>query len=510
MESAESLDSGSAGERKQDRASSGGPLQLGNIHPAAWWTRRDVLRVGSLAIAAHAVPAGMLASGLSPSTSSAATTAATTGRRGRAQSVIFLWMAGGVTHIDSFDPKPQAPVEIRGVLDDIATRLPGVRFCETIPQLAQVADRLAVVRSFSHDSDDHLLSQVYTLSGRKVTQNQLFSEPNIGSIVSRLQGPRNGLPAYIAVPGITRPGPPPHNLFVGGWLGSPHVPYCLGGLPEQPDFTVGEKLYDPPAKKDESLTPKSLSLGPDLADGRLGRRAALRDQLDQALRHLERTDNLAAAETRYRDALRLLMTPTVRAAFDLSSESSAVRERYGQTKIGGRCLMARRLVEAGARFVMVDYGYDPDYGNVWDNHNATVQNHPPIQQMVFRGYHLAGMDRAFAALIGDLTERGMLDSTLVVFLTEFGRTPRINANGGRDHWGKAGSIFFAGGGVSAGQVIGATDAHAAAPTTHGYTPADLAATVYAALGVDHRRVIHDFQDRPRLILEHGQPIPELF
>jgi uncharacterized protein (DUF1501 family) len=187
-----------------------------------------------------------------------------------------------------------------------------------------------------------------------------------------------------------------------------------------------------------------------------------------------------------------------------------VREAYGRTKIGGRCLMARRLVEAGARFVMVDYGYDPDYGNLWDNHNAPVQNFPHIQVMAKRGYHLAGMDRAFAGLINDLRDRGLLDSTLVVFVTEFGRTPKINKEGGRDHWGRAGSLFFTGGGTKVGQVIGETDAHASRPITHSYSPADVAATLYAALGVDYRRVIYDYLDRPRLILDEGQPIAELF
>jgi hypothetical protein len=460
------------------------------------FSRRDVVRIGSVSVAASLVPAEFAAYA-APA-------------RSRAQSVIFLWMAGGVTHIDSFDPKPAAPVEIRGVLGDIATRMPGTRFCETMPELARVADQLALVRNFSHDSDDHLLSQVFTLSGRKVTQNQLFSEPNIGSIISYLQGPRNGLPGYIAVPGITRPGPPPYNLFVGGWLGSPYVPYCLGGLPEQPDFSVGEKLDDPPAEVDESLTPQSLQLPADVPLARFSRRVALRDAIDQATRQLEKFDALRAAESRYQDALRLLSTPSIRSAFQIDDEPESVRSRYGQTKIGGRCLMARRLVEAGARFVMVDYGYDPDYGNVWDNHNAPSQNHPPIQKMVFRGYHLAGMDRAFAALIGDLSARGLLDSTLVVFLTEFGRTPRINPQGGRDHWGKAGSIFFTGGGTRVGQVIGETDDHAAAPTSHGYTPADVAATIYAALGIDHGQVLRDILDRPRPILDQGQVIPELF
>ena len=158
---------------------------------------------------------------------------------------------------------------------------------------------------------------------------------------------------------------------------------------------------------------------------------------------------------------------------------------------------------------MVDYGYDSDYGNVWDNHNAPSQKHPPIQQMVKRGYHLAGMDRAFAALIRDLSRRGRLQQTLVVFLTEFGRTPRINARGGRDHWGAAGSLFFAGAGVKAGQVIGATDGHAAAPISTGYSPADIAATIYSALGIQPNAMIKDFQGRPRLVLEQGRVIPGL-
>lgn len=466
-------------------------------------TRRDLLRVGSLSIAATAVPASQLLNAARPHKP---------GKSGssRADSVILLWMAGGVTHIDSFDPKPAAPVEVRGVLHDIPTTLPGVRFSETIPELARMTDKFALVRSYSHDNNDHLQSQAYTLSGRKVGRNELFSEPNIGSMVSHLQGPRQGLPGYIAVPGITRPGPPPHNLFVGGWLGRQHVPYCLGGLPSEPDFTVAEKLDDPPADIGEDLTPRSLSLTQEVPLARLNRRAGLRKQFDQALRRLEGQNELDSLESRYQDALQLLNTPRIRSAFEVSRETAKVRDTYGRTKIGGRCLMARRLVEAGARFVMVDYGYDSDYGNIWDNHNAPSQNHPPIQQMCKRGYHLAGMDRAFAALISDLETRGLLDRTLVVFLTEFGRTPKINPNGGRDHWGAAGSIFFAGGGVRGGQVIGATDNHAAAPLTRPVTPADVAATMYAGLGINPRGVVEDILQRPRLILEQGRPIAELF
>lgn len=458
------------------------------------FNRRDVLRVGSLGIAAAALP------GVS----------AEAAGRAKAKSVIYLWLGGGVTHIDSFDPKPDAPQEIRGTLDDIATDMPGVRFSEVMPNLARIASELALIRNFSHDSDDHLLSQVYTLSGRKVDRNGLFTEPNIGSIISHLQGPRNGLPGYIAVPGVTRPGPPPHDLFVAGWLGSQYKPYCLGGLPNPADFTVEpQRWVNPDPRADEDLRPRSLVLSDDVPLARLDRRAQLRDRFDTALRRLENLNDLVAAEGQYRNALRLLATPRVRDAFDLSQERGSLREAYGRTKIGGRCLMARRLVEAGARFVMVDYGYDLDYGNLWDNHAVPVQKQPHISEICKRGYHLAGTDQAFAALITDLRDRGLLDSTLVVFLTEFGRTPKINKDGGRDHWGKAGSIFFTGGGTKTGQVVGATDGHAAEPTTHGYTPADVAATIYKALGIDHHATVPDILDRPRPILDDGEPISEV-
>ena len=462
-------------------------------------SRRDVLQVGSLGISAS------ILGGLGISASESGDKPPP----GPASSVIFLWMGGGVTHIDSLDPKPLAPEEIRGEITAIDTRLPGVQFAETMPNLARLADRLAVVRSYSHDSNDHLLSQVYTLSGRKVTRTQLFSEPNIGAIVNYLYGARNGLPGYIAVPGITRPGPPPHNLFVGGWLGNQYGPFCVGGRPDQPDFTVGDKLVLPPTEVDEDLAPRELVQPAGLNRGRLGRRIRLRDGLERMLSAADRGGQLAAIDGHYANALKLLMSERVRDAFDVSGEPHQLRETYGRTKIGGRCLLARRLVEAGARFVMVDYGYDPDYGNLWDIHNAASQNFPHVSKMVRRGYNVAGIDRAFAGLIGDLDDRGLLDSTLVVYLTEFGRTPKINPRGGRDHWGACGSMFFAGAGIAAGQVVGVSDKHAAYPITRPYGPADLAATVYHVLGIDRHRRIRDFQNRPVSVLDHGRAIDDV-
>jgi hypothetical protein len=464
--------------------------------PSSVWngllSRRDVLRVGSLGLTASLLAHPGLPAG----------TAATAGKEGfaTARSVIILWMAGGVTHLDSFDPKPEAPDTIRGALSAMQTTIPGVRFCETLPQLARQAQHLAVVRSFSHDSNDHFVSSAHVLSGRKVNRTQITTEPNVGAIVSKLHGGRGGLPGYIAVPGTTRPGQ--KNLFVAGWLGVEYGPFSCGGTPiKREDFKL-----DPTAKvNEEQFNQQALQLPAEMDLDRLGDRHRLRERLEAGLGAANRDTSLAA---HYQHAFDMLTSPAIRRAFELRQESDRVREAYGRTKIGGRCLLARRLVEAGARFILLDYGYDPDYGNLWDNHPAPRQ--PGIGEMVKRPYHLAGVDRAFAALLADLHARGRLAETLVVFLTEFGRTPKINKEGGRDHWGAAGSIFFAGGGTRGGHVIGATDKHGAFPTGRGFTPGDVAATLYQAIGIDPETVLRDREDRPQPVLPQGTVIPGIF
>jgi hypothetical protein len=454
--------------------------------PPAWTgflNRRDVLRIGAAGITAAALP---VEGGAAPQLASA-------------KSVIVLWMAGGVTHHESFDPKPDAPEQIRGSLTTIQTALTGVRFAEVMPNMAKVAGDIALIRTYASGNDDHLLSQAAQLSGRKVTAAQLFTEPNIGAILSKLHGPRAGFPGYIAVPGTTRPGPPPHNLFVGGWLGREYAPFSTGGAPKNEDFTAWVKE----APEDE-FHKQGLSHLPGMDSDRYAGRQSLRSRLEDELRSMEKGRDPVAAN--YRGAFDMLLSPAVRQAFELNEEPDRLRERYGRTKIGTRCLLARRLVEAGARFVLVDYGYDPEYGNLWDNHNAPSQNFPHICEMAKRPYHVAGIDRAFAALLTDMKARGLLDETLVVFLTEFGRTPKINKEGGRDHWGTAGSIFFAGAGVKAGQVIGATDRNGAYPTTSAFGPGDVAATIYAALGVDLGMSLYDRQSREIPLLPEGTPI----
>jgi hypothetical protein len=451
-------------------------------------SRRDLLRCAAVGVAGAMLPGAL-------------------GReapRGKAKSVIVLWMAGGLTHIDSFDPKPSAPAEVSGGLRAIATSTPGVRFCETMPHMARQAHRVTVLRSFVASTDDHLIAQAYGLSGRKVTAATIMAEPNVGAIVSKLRGGRNGLPGYIAVPGTTRPGPPPYNLFTGAWLGREYGPFCSGGQPRNDDFTAGVK-----EASEEDFNRQGLTPPPDLTAKRLGGRQGLRGRLERGLSELEKARAGGVLSRQYGTAFKMLLSPNVRRAFDLGRESGRVREKYGQTKIGQRCLLARRLVEAGARFVLVDYGYDPEFGNLWDNHNAPVQNHPPLMKMVREPYHLAGTDRAFAALLDDLATRGLLDETLVLFLTDFGRTPKINSNGGRDHWGKAGSLFFAGAGVRGGQVIGSTDGHAAHVRGPASSPGDVAATVYRAMGVPPDTLLRDRQGRPLPLCE-GAPIEGVF
>src|SRR5262245_26685013 len=267
--------------------------------PAAWHgllSRRDLLRVGSLGVASSFLPWKVHAAKHVP---------------GKAKSVILLWMAGGVTHIDSFDPKPNAPSEIRGTLSSIQTTLTGVRFGEVMPCLAREAKKLAVVRSFSSGNDDHFHSQAMALSGRMVSPAQITTEPNVGSLVSHLLGSRAGLPGYIAVPGTTRPGPPPKNLFVGGWLGREYDPFCTGGKPKNEDFTAQVK-----EAHEEEFNQQALSLPGDIDGGRLSGRRSLRRQLDAGLAGLEKSGMAEAVRRQYESAFDMLLAPSVRKAFD--------------------------------------------------------------------------------------------------------------------------------------------------------------------------------------------------
>jgi hypothetical protein len=443
--------------------------------------RRSFLRIGGVTLAAGVHELFGRSAPAKPFARSAAT----------ADAVVFLWLPGGVTHHESFDPKPDAPAEIRGEITAINTNVPGIRFAEVLPQLARHADKLAVVRSFAAGTNDHFDAQAYALSGRNKLLGGILSEPNFGCVISRLLGPSGGLPGYVAVPGSTRPGPPNTNLFVPAWLGQQYAPFCTGGEPRNRDFGVD-----------------NVALPGDVSADRFVKRQGLRSQLEVRLRRAEQGPGLDTMEQLYGKAVELLTSPRVRGAFALEREPAVVREKYGLSKLGQRCLLASRLLDAGARFVMVDYGYDwGEYNNLWDNHAAPVQNQPHISKMVKLPYHLPAVDQGFSALLDDLAQSGRLARTLVVYLTEFGRTPKINKEGGRDHWGYAGSIFCAGGGVRGGQVLGATDKVGGFCTTRTWSPADAVATVYKAVGISPHTAIQDRENRPVPIQTEGEPIP---
>jgi hypothetical protein len=281
------------------------------MFPPAWsgfLKRRDALRVGAAGIAAAALPL--------PGFGETSTA--------KAKSVIVLWMAGGVTHHDSFDPKPEAPEQIRGSLKTIPTVLPGVHFTEVMPGMARAANEIALIRTYASGNDDHLLSQAAQLSGRKVTPAQITTEPNIGSILAKLRGPRAGFPGYIAVPGTTRPGPPPVNLFVGGWLGREFAPFCTGGKPKNDDFTAFVKE----APEDE-FHKQGLSHLAGMDPPRYEARRSLRERLEDDLRRVEKAPD--AVNANYRGAFDMLLSPAVRRAFELGEEPDRIRERYGRT-----------------------------------------------------------------------------------------------------------------------------------------------------------------------------------
>lgn len=447
-------------------------------------SRRDLMRFAGVSLAASVADLFGMPAHLNASPN----------KRVTADSVLFLWLPGGVTQLESFDPKPEAPEEVRGENSAIATTLPGVMFGEVLPRLARQLSRIALIRSFSHEINDHFIAQVYALSGREVAPNQLLTEPNFGSVIHRLMGPKGDLPAYVAVPGSTRPGPPNTNLFVPGWLGQKYAPFCTFGEPWDPNFAV-----------------KEMRLPDDLNTDRLLARGTLRQRLDRIVRAFELHAQPKAMQALESEAVRLLSHANVRRAFEIRDEPDRVRDRYGRTKLGQRCLVARRLIERGARFVMVDYGYDwGDYNNLWDNHCAPVQNQPHISKMAKLPYHLPAVDQAFSAILDDMSERGLLDRTLVVYLTEFGRTPRINPLGGRDHWGAAGSIFLAGGGVRGGQVVGRTDRIGASVQTAPYSPADVLATVYHALGLSSETRLFNSRLGREMAIADGRVIAEAF
>ncbi len=380
----------------------------------------------------------------------------------RAQSVINLFLPGGLAAQESFDPKPLAPIEYRGPLGTVKTKLDGVHFSEALKHTANVADKLCVVRSMTHGEADHGRGTHNLFTGWRPSPAVQY--PSMGSIVSHELGARNNLPPYVCIP--TQP-----NEYAGtGFLGSAYGPFSLGADPANGGFKV-----------------RDLNLAKGVDERRFAERRDMRAVVDAHFSALEKSDALEGMDSFYQRAYAMMSSSQARAAFELQQEPDKLRDSYGRNTAGQRLLLARRLVEAGVRFVSLTYGS-------WDHHDnirSGITNQMPQ------------FDQAFAALIRDLDTRGMLASTLVLVTTEFGRTPKINRTGGRDHYPKVFSIVMAGGGLKQGLVHGSTDQTGTEPDNEPLTVPDYAATVYSLLGINWEKTLLA-GSRPVKIIKDGE------
>lgn len=431
---------------------------------------------------------------------------------GRAKSVIFMMLFGGPSQLETFDMKPDAPSQIRGPFVPIASRTPGLRICEHLPRLAQVSDKFCVIRSMTHTYNDHSGGGHYLQTGKRwhIPIGGGFDAtprdwPSMGSVVECLTeraaaGRPRELPAYMVVPArlghleqagqYLRPGE------YAGWLGRRYNPLST---------VVNKKnLQDNPfwrACTDDELTFQIAGLAPpvELTADRLVSRRSLLEQFDSQQRLLDNHRRPAELDRFRRRAFDLATSGKVRQALNIRQEDERVRDRYGRHLFGQSALMARRLVEAGVRFVTVHY--DTCDGYSWDSH----QNSNDV-----RDHLLPTFDQALAALLTDLDQRGLLQETLVVALGEMGRTPQANASWGRSHWSTLFPAVVAGAGVRGGTLYGGSDKDAAYPIDRPTSPEDLAATVYHALGIDPHLHLHDAQNRPTPVVEGGTPVLDLF
>ncbi len=386
----------------------------------------------------------------------------------RADSVIHIFLPGGIAHQESFDPKPFAPVEYRGELRTIPTKIEGELFCETLPQTAQIADRITVIRSMTHGEAAHERGTHNMFTGYR--PSPALQYPSLGSVVSHEYGPRNNLPPYVCVP--TMP-----NVYAGtGYLSSAFSPFSLGSDPGDGGFRV-----------------QDLALPGGIDESRFATRRHVLDAVNDHFARKEKSDNIAAMDTFYQRAYSLISSPKAREAFNIQAEPAKVRDEYGRNPAGQRMLMARRLVAAGVRMVTLQFGG-------WDMHTG-VANGMRTQMPAF--------DQAFATLIRDLSRTGMLDRTLVMVSSEFGRTPKINKDAGRDHWPKVFSVVLAGGGVKKGFVFGASNATASEPERDPIGPEDLATTVYHQLGIVADKELMAPGNRPIEIVDGGKVRQEL-
>ncbi len=411
----------------------------------------------------------------------------------KAKSVVFLYQFGGPSHLETFDMKPEAPDGIRGLFGTIDSSLPGLRVCEHLPETAKVMHKVTLIRSMQHTMKNHNSASYYALTGKAPPvddirlRDSLELFPAYGSVVDRLSPLTNGLPTFVAYPYVIRDGaitPGQHASF----LGKAHDPLLVTEDPNDRNFKLPE-----------------LSLPENLSPGRLQNRRAMQKLINEQSRLLDYSAQAQGLDAYYDRALSMLNSTKVREAFDLSQEPDKIRDAYGRTTYGQSCLLARRLVEAGVKFVNVYFsssigGQKFDSGG-WDTHGFNNTRMFPIM----KAWHLPITEHTLPVFLNDLDDRGLLDETLVVWMGEFGRTPKINENISRDHWPQCYTVLLAGGGVKGGHIHGASDKHGAYPDRDPVRPDDLAATMFHLLGINHETEVRDTLNRP-LPIASGKPI----
>jgi hypothetical protein len=389
-------------------------------------------------------------------------------KEGPAKSVIHIFLPGGISSQETFDPKPYAPIEYRGPLGTVKTKITGEVFSQYLKDTADIADKITVIRSLTHGEAAHERGTHNMFTGYR--PSPAIQYPSFGSVVSEEFGPRKNLPPYVCIPTLPNP-------YAGsGYLSSAYGPFSIGSDPANGNFTV-----------------RDLALANGIDDARFDRRKSILAAVDHHFHTLEKTDSLAAMDTFYQRAYSLISSKEAREAFNLKAEPDAIKDEYGRNQAGMRLLLARRLVEGGVRFVSTTYGG-------WDYHEG-IQNGMASQ--------LPQFDKAFAALIRDLERRKLLDSTLVMVSSEFGRSPKINQTSGRDHWPKVFSVVLAGGGIKQGLIYGSSDATATDPDHDPLGVEDFAATLYHQIGVNPNKRLMSPGNRPIDIVRGGKVVNEL-
>jgi len=424
--------------------------------------RRAMLKVGALGLGGLTLP-GLLAARAKAGQSSLS----------NKKSVILIWQAGGPSHIDMYDLKPNAPTEIRGEFKPINTNVNGIQIGELLPQQAKIFDKLSVVRSAFHTNAGHGMGSQWMQTGYHATievNDNIY--PSTGSVVAKLKGPNDpGLPSYVNLP---------RKVPFGNaaYLGASFNPFTPDADPNQAGFQV-----------------RNLKMPGRVSAERLENRKKLVADIDTLRRDVDAKGDISGLDTFYRDAMEMVTNTKAQQAFDVNKEAAKLRDRYGRNDLGQSCLLARRLVEAGVTFVSIQAG------GGWDTHS---NNFTELKKKL-----LPQFDTCVSALVQDLCDRGLQDDVLVMAMGEFGRTPKINKDAGRDHWPGAMSVLYAGGGLKMGQAIGTTDSSAAYPTSKPYTPGCVLSTMYHVLGIDHKHVFYDDGKRPMPVLAEGDPIREL-